>query len=133
MIRYSPDGRNLATASEDGQIKVWDGAEAMRGEPQVIPDHRGWAFSVAFSPDGRWLATGGWGIVHLWDTALGRPAGRIGGFPKGVDALAFGPDSETLAVTTSAGQPSKSARFAPAGWSPPGRRTNSEQLPLPFP
>jgi RNA polymerase sigma factor (sigma-70 family) len=56
-------------------------------------------FCVAFSPDGKTLATGGFrGDVQLWDVATGdrRSALKLGG--NNINSLAFSPDGKTLAA-----------------------------------
>jgi hypothetical protein len=52
--------------------------------------------ALAFSPDGKVLAAGGYHEVTLWDPADGRLIGRIGGLPQRVFSLDFSPDGRTL-------------------------------------
>ena len=63
--------------------------------------------SMAFSPDGKLLASGGFGemAIHLWEPSTGRQlrlltghSGGIGTFSSGVTALEFSPDSRLLAA-----------------------------------
>jgi dipeptidyl aminopeptidase/acylaminoacyl peptidase len=64
--------------------------------------HEGAVWSVAFSPDGRTLATGSWDTTaRLWDVETGKETAALRGHEGWVASVAFSPDGRTLATGSS--------------------------------
>ena len=67
-VRFSPDDRQIATASLDNTVKIWD-ANNLNNRPIVINKHKTWVLSVAFSADGKYLVSGDEdGNIYYWPT-----------------------------------------------------------------
>jgi len=103
-VAFSPDGRLLATASQDRTVKLWDTATGI--EVRTLAGHakakrttgHGGARDIAFSPDGRLLATAGNdGMIKLWEVATGSEVRTFTGHPRGVTDVKFSPDGRWLA------------------------------------
>jgi WD40 repeat protein len=73
-VDLSRDNALIATAGQDGKVRVYDGASYR--ELMTLPSHAGASTFVKFTPDGNWLVSAGDdGRVVRWD--LRRPSRTV--------------------------------------------------------
>jgi WD40 repeat protein len=117
---YSPDGRTIATASEDRTSALWDAATGRRIADLV--GHTGPVVDVAFSANGRVIATASDdGMAALWKAKTGVRDRVLAGHSAGVTCVAFSPDSRFVAT----GSKDRTARLWDAATGAEVRRLGS--------
>ena len=104
-VAFSPDGQRLAAAGwvrrggereARGELKIFDVASGER--LLAVLGHDGPMWSVAFSPDGKRLATGSLDMtVKIWDAQSGEEQRTFHGHSQPVYCVAFSPDGRLLA------------------------------------
>ncbi len=100
-LAFSPDGTLLAS-SDSNLVKVWDSAsgKALR----TLTGHTAEVWAVAFSRDGKRLATGGVdAAVQVWEVATGRLLRTLSGHTDAIELLTFSPDGIRLASASDDG------------------------------
>ena len=117
---YSPNGKRLASSLRGGQIKIWDadnGDLLLTTKRQVSTayfhdkdgnllrtekNHAWSVLSIAYSTDGKTLASGGNADnINLWDANTGELLRTLKGHDDDVESVAFAPDGNTLASGSS--------------------------------
>ncbi|WP_329336456.1 hypothetical protein OG866_19745 [Streptomyces sp. NBC_00663] len=96
-IEFSPDGRTIATDTEDNTVALWDtGTHRRIGE--TPHSHTAQIKALTFSPDGSLLATASRdNTVRLWDVTSRQQIGEpLEGHSADVTGVGFGPAGKTI-------------------------------------
>jgi WD40 repeat protein len=123
-VLFSRDGKTLISCGADGVIRCWEvpSGRAVRR----LEGHRGWVRSLALSPDGKTLASGGgwWDFsLRLWDLDSGKELACLEESQHGeIGFVAFAPDGRTLYAARD---------YEIAVWEAPGGRRLRTFKPLP--
>jgi WD40 repeat protein/transcriptional regulator with XRE-family HTH domain len=106
-VAFSPDGTRLVTNNYNPVVTVWSlphtlsssGAPAAGKALLTLSGHTDVVEAVAYSPDGRWIATGSRdGTARVWDAATGAGLLTLAGHTTSVVSVAFSPDGTHLAT-----------------------------------
>jgi len=108
QVVFSPNGDLLASASEDGELRLWKMSADNPLEPaspvgfNVNPGQQ--ALDLAFSPDASLLAASLWdGTVQVWQVNNGTPVLTLDSFDQLIQRLAFSSDGNYLLTWSPAG------------------------------
>jgi WD40 repeat protein len=96
-VRFSPDGKYIATASSDKTARLWDVTGKLI---QEFKGHQDEVLSVRFSPDGKYIATASSDkTARLWDLT-GKQIQEFKGHQDSVWSVSFSPDGKYIATAS---------------------------------
>ncbi|NEQ36963.1 MAG: hypothetical protein F6K40_12050 [Okeania sp. SIO3I5] len=99
-IDFSSDGKIIATASDDGTVKLWNQQGQLL---QILKGHNSGVFDIDFSSDGKTIATASDdGSVKLWNFQM-ELLQTLTGYNSGVSDIDFSPNGKTIATASDDG------------------------------
>jgi WD40 repeat protein len=101
-VAFTPDGRRLIAANNDGSIQVWN---AETGAPLTKLGHPGSRLrTIALSPDGQRLVSALWsGELQLWNTETGAKIAASKSHTESIGSVVFSPDGHSIGSSSSDG------------------------------
>lgn len=98
-ISFSPDSKFVATACEDGKVRVWSAGDWKL--LKTLAGHQGPVHWAEFSPDSQWIASAGEDhTVRIWSVETGALARTLSESSDPLLTVAFSPNGQYLAASS---------------------------------
>ena len=95
-LRFSPSGDRLASGESKSTARFWNVSDK-DASPQILQGHSKSVYPAVVSPDGLWIASGGWDTkAIIWNAKTGQLVSSIENPEHAVKSLAFTPDSTSI-------------------------------------
>ena len=95
QIAFSPDGKRLASCADDGTVKIWDLGNGR--ELRTYREQKGKVKSIAWSDDGKLIASAAGNEIHLWNPDTGERKSILKGHTGQINGVSFRNDNKALA------------------------------------
>jgi WD40 repeat protein/tRNA A-37 threonylcarbamoyl transferase component Bud32 len=96
-VTFSPDSRLLACGDSHEKVTLWD--VVTREKVKTLSGHSHYVVSLAFSPDGKYLASTSWSEVKVWEVRTWREVATLGGLAGDIFWVTISPDGRRLAAS----------------------------------
>ncbi|MBK7706640.1 MAG: PD40 domain-containing protein [Acidobacteria bacterium] len=99
FVAYSPRGTHFATGGTDGSVVIWN---ALGSEIARFASHQGQVAHLAFSEDGRFLASASSDrTLKLFDVKSGKELRTLTGHDEAIHGVGFSPDGRRIVSASS--------------------------------
>ncbi|MBT5709134.1 MAG: protein kinase [Verrucomicrobia bacterium] len=98
QLAFHPNGRHLATASFDGNIRIWDLSNGQLAIPEIV--HGGQVYRVQFSPDGKHILAASFNnTARIWNVKTGKPVSDWMVHSNQIHTARYSPEGRWIVTT----------------------------------